>query len=398
MTALVCHKEIAVLDFRVTLGVQRRPDGRKAGVGDGARREAGAVVGVVGVPDVGRDAVPPAVIGGHPVPQIVVVGIALDMAGGVALQLGVGRTLRQPVAEHLGHIIVLVVARFLLHERCQRDQLRQGHPLLVQLLVHGVGDLLVKVGVERGHIMVDGVVFQKLVGIREEIALALQKAVRGVLVVRDILPELIFTEIAGVGLFQEFLSRAEAGILHLPGHGDGGGTLGERQADALGLGILRQHLDQVVVGAAGCKRKLAVLQFCGSSLFAHIPAEQAREFDHPRLFQRVGNGAHAAALLDAHGDFLARRAAVDLPLCHPDTAARDHEQQYQQHQNYFQCPALFAGSTVGIFVCHTHSFNRFPASAACSSRSHQRVRPQSGSCHSPAGCPRPGTGSGQHPP
>ena len=33
--------------------------------------EAGAVVGVVGVPDVGRDAVPPAVIGGHPVPQVV---------------------------------------------------------------------------------------------------------------------------------------------------------------------------------------------------------------------------------------------------------------------------------------------------------------------------------------
>ena len=36
MAGKVGHEEIAVLDFRVTLGVQRRPDGRKAGVGDGA--------------------------------------------------------------------------------------------------------------------------------------------------------------------------------------------------------------------------------------------------------------------------------------------------------------------------------------------------------------------------
>ena len=90
VTGKVGDKEIGVLRLIVGLRGKRRTDGRDAGVGDGAGGEPGAGVGVVGFQNVLRDAVPAAVVGRDPVPEVVVVGVALDIAGGVALQFGVG--------------------------------------------------------------------------------------------------------------------------------------------------------------------------------------------------------------------------------------------------------------------------------------------------------------------
>ena len=81
MTGKVRDKEIGVFHLIVGLRVKRRTDGRDAGVGDRAGGEAGAGVGVIGFQNVLRDAVPAAVVGRDPVPEVVVVGVALDVAG-----------------------------------------------------------------------------------------------------------------------------------------------------------------------------------------------------------------------------------------------------------------------------------------------------------------------------
>ena len=60
---------------------------------------------------------------------------------------------------------------------------------------HLIGDLLVEVRIERLNVMMDGVVLQEIVGIREKITLTLEEAVRGVLVVGDVLPEPVRAEV-----------------------------------------------------------------------------------------------------------------------------------------------------------------------------------------------------------
>ena len=60
--------------------------------------------------------------------------------------------------------------------------------------------------------MMDGVILPEIVGIREKITLALEEAVRGILVVGDVLPEPVLAEIAGVGLLEEVLGAAQPGI------------------------------------------------------------------------------------------------------------------------------------------------------------------------------------------
>ena len=244
----------------------------------------------------------------------------------------------------------------------------------------------------------DGIVPQKLVGIREKVALALQKAVGGVGIVREVLPEGVLAEIALAGLLQKVGGAAQARVLHLLGDGLGRGALREGEPHAVGLGVNGQGGNEVLVAAAGGKGKLAVLQLACRALFADVPAEQVRGADHTRVLQSLGNACHAAALPDAHAHRLTGGlAAVDLAFGGKCCTARREGQQNDPCQQNFQCAALFAGGAVGIFVCHTHSFSHFPSSAADSSRSHQRARPQSGSCRSPAGHPRPKRGSGPRP-
>lgn len=150
----VGHKEIGILGLLIGLGGQRCPDGRNAGVRDRPGRQALAAVGIIRSHDIFRDIIPAAIVGCHPVPEVIVVTVALDIAGGVALQARVGRIRSQTVAEHLCHVRVLTIARFLLHKGCQCDQLGQGHILLFKFCIHLIGDLCIELGIEGGYIVV----------------------------------------------------------------------------------------------------------------------------------------------------------------------------------------------------------------------------------------------------
>ena len=332
----VGDEEIGVLCFLVRLRAQRRPDGSDARVGDGAGGQARRMVGIIRRDDVFRDIVPPAVVGGHPVPEVVVVGVALDVAGRVALQARIGRALGQTVAEHLRHVGVLAVARFLLHKGGQRDQLVQGHALLLELRIHRIGDLRVELSIERCHIVVHGVVLQKLVGLREEIALALHEAVRGVLVLRNVLPEGVRTEIALVGFLQKVLGAAQTGILHFPGNGNRRGALRDGDPHGICLGVLGENGDDSIVGVGpGLQGKITVLQLCRGPLVPHIPAEQVGRADDARVLELLRDGGNAAALPDAHRHLGAGLSvAVDLVVGkHPCCPGGQHQQQYHCQQN-----------------------------------------------------------------
>ena len=240
------------------------------------------------------------------------------------------------------------------------------------------------------------IILQKLVGLREKIALTLHKAVRGILILRDILPEGISAEIALVGFLQKLLGGAQTSGFHLLGNGNGRGALRDGHPHRFCLGVLGKRADECIVGAAGGQFKIAVLQLCGSALFSHIPTEQVGRADDARLLQLVGNSCHAAALRDAYGDRSAGlTAAVDFAAGKQHRCARCQKKQQKHYQQNFACTALFAGC-VCIVVCHMHlPFFSFPASDADNFRSRQRALRQSGSCRIPAGCPRPKTAAGQ---
>ena len=242
------------------------------------------------------------------------------------------------------------------------------------------------------------IALQKIVGFREKIALALHKAVRSILILRDILPESICAEIALVGFLQKLLSGAQTGGFHLLGNGNGRSALRDGHPHRFCLGVLgKGGNDRIVGNRTGLQDKIAILQLCGSALFPHIPAEQIGRADDARFLQLVGNSRHAATLRDAYGHLCAAgcAVAVDLIVGKPHRRTRCQKQQQKHHQQNFACAALFAGC-VCIVVCHTHlPFFSFPASDADSFRSHQRALRQSGSCRIPAGCPRPETAAGQ---
>ena len=314
------------------------------------------------------------------------------------MQPGVGRALRQTVAEHLRNVGVLTVARFLLHKGGKGDQLRQGHPMLLEGCVHFLGKLCIKLGVEGSYIVMHRIILQKLVGLREKIALTLHKAVRGIFILRDILPESICAEITLVGFLQKLLGGAQTGGFHLLGNGNGRGALRDGHPHRFCLGVLGKRADECIVGAASGQFKIAVLQLCGSALFPHIPAEQIGRADNARLLQLVGNSRHAAALRDAYGHLCAAGCtiAVDLIVGKVHRCTCCQKEQQKHYQQNFACAALFAGC-VCIVVCHTHlPFFSFPASDAGSFRLHQKALRQSGSYRIPAGYPRPETAAEQH--
>ena len=229
------------------------------------------------------------------------------------MQPGVGRALRQTVAEHLRHVGVLTVARFLLHKGGKSDKLRQGHSLLLEGCVHFLSELRIELGVEGSHIVVHRIALQKIVGLREKIALALHKAVRGIFILRDILPEGICAEIALVGFLQKLLGGAQTGGFHLLGNSNSRCTLRDSHPHCFCLGVLGKGADECIVGAASGQLKIAVLQLCGSTLFPHIPAEQIGRADDACILQLVGDRGYTAALRNAYGDRRAGlTAAVDL--------------------------------------------------------------------------------------
>ena len=74
-----------------------------------------------------------------------------------------------------------------------------------------VGEFVIEVAQEFVNDVLRVVSHIELVGIREEIALALHKAVRSVFILRDVLPEGICAEIALVGFLQKLLGGAQTG-------------------------------------------------------------------------------------------------------------------------------------------------------------------------------------------
>ena len=157
------------------------------------------------------------------------------------------------------------------------------------------------------------ITLQKLVGLREKIALTLHEAVRGIFILRDILPEGICAEIALVGFLQKLLGGAQTSGFHLLGNGNSRCTLRDSHPHCFCLGVLGKGADECIVGAASGQLKIAVLQLCGSTLFPHIPAEQIGRADDACILQLVGDRGYAAALLNAYGDRRAGlAAAVDL--------------------------------------------------------------------------------------
>ena len=242
------------------------------------------------------------------------------------------------------------------------------------------------------------IALQKLVGLREKIALALHKAVRSILILRDILPESICAEIALVGFLQKLLSGAQTGGFHLLGNGNGRCALRDGHPHRFCLGVLgKGGNDRIVGNRTGLQDKIAILQLCGSALFPHIPAEQVGRADDARLLQLVGDRGYTAALRDAYSHLCAAgwTIPVNLIVGKSHRCACCQKKQQKHYQQNFACAALFAGC-VCIVVCHTHlPFFSFPASDADSFRSHQRALRQSGSCRIPAGCPRPETAAGQ---
>ena len=225
--------------------------------------------------------------------------------------------------------------------------------------------------------MMHGIVRQKLIGVRKEVALTLHKAIGGIGIVRNILPEGVLTEISGVGFFQKLLGSTQTGFLHFPGNGNGSGSLREGQPHRIRLGIRGQLCNQAIVGISSClQRKITVLQFSGGTLVPHIPAEQIGRTDHSSLLQLLCDGSNAAALGDADGHLCTGLSsiAVDLVI-RKHTCCTDCQYQQQQHgQQDLQRTAFFLFL---VFLCHIHvPFS--PSSGACSSPKHQKVLLQSG--------------------
>ena len=222
-----------------------------------------------------------------------------------------------------------------------------------------------------------GIVRQKLIGVRKEVALTLHKAIGGIGIVRDILPEGVLAEISGVGFFQKLLGSTQTGFLHFPGNSNGSGSFWEGQPHRIRLGIRGQLCDQAIVGiSAGLQRKITVLQFSGGTLVPHIPAEQIGRTDHSSLLQLLCDGSNAAALGDADGHLCTGLSSIAVDLVIRKHACRtDCQYQQQQHgQQDLQRTAFFLFL---VFLCHIHvPFN--PSSGACSSPKHQKVLLQSG--------------------
>ena len=86
----VGDKEVVAPGQVLLIRPERRLDGFEARVGDGARRQALAGIGVVGRVFFGGDVLKAAVVVGDPVIELVVVLGVLHIAGSVAFQTGIG--------------------------------------------------------------------------------------------------------------------------------------------------------------------------------------------------------------------------------------------------------------------------------------------------------------------
>ena len=317
------------------------------------------VIGVVGGQNLLGDFAgggPAHILGHGRVPQIVVVIVLHDVAAGVGLQRHAGGL--ETVVEAGGNLVVLLGhAGLLLDEAGQDHRIVQRVDAVVRVGVHlGLEPLglLGELVVEGADIVLDGVIGEELVGLGEEVALALEQAAG---IVRHLGPEGVVAEIRlhlaaavalGVGLLvvdlpvgagQEILHRAKAVVLHQLGDGHRRGAFWEGDGDRLAEDtLLGDGVDDVIVGHAGAQLHRAGLQITCLAAVAGIDAEQPAVLDDAGIRQLLGNGGGGGAVLNLQGDGIPQNtvgaAAVNLGVkLHGFPARNGDEHHHDEHDH-----------------------------------------------------------------
>ena len=316
-------------------------------------------IGVVGSQNLlgdGTGCTPAHILGHGRVPQVVVVVVLHDVAAGVGLQRHAGGL--ETVVEAGGNLVVLLGhAGFLLDEAGQDHRVVQRVDAVIGVGVHFLLEalgLLGKLVIEGTDIVLDGVIGEELVGVGEEIALALEQAA---LLLRHLGPEGVVAEIRlffsaavalGIGLLvidfavgagQEVLHRAQAVVLHQLGDGHSGGALREGNGDRLTEDtLLRQFFQNIIVGHAGPERHRAGLQVGSLAAVAGIQPEQPAVLDNVGIRQLLGNGGGGGAVRNVDGLLVAQNAAggaaVHLSVQVEHLPAADADQHHKHQHNH----------------------------------------------------------------
>ena len=334
------EEEIPFVD-KLLVRVEGRLDGRIARAGNGSCGQAADPIGVVQFQHVLRDRAlfrPAVVLGRGGVPEVVVLHVLRNVAAGVGFQLVLGpqRVVGlQPVVEAGADLGVFFGhAGLLLDEAGQLDYIVQGGALLRD----GIGQrssLFFKLGVEGVHIIVDVLIGINVVGLREEVALALHQAA----VVGDLVPETVLAEIGAVqavGAAEEGIHAVhQTGVHEDLGHAHRRSPLRDGNIRCRAAGLLGESLDDAVVVHAGAQRKVAVLDTAGLAAELDILLEEPVILDDARLFQLGGNSAHRGALFHRDGLLLAQNAAaVHLVIEAHDLEAAKGQQRHKDHKDH----------------------------------------------------------------
>ena len=334
-------EEVVSLVQILLVGVQRCLNGGIARAGNGACGQAADGVGVIESQHILRDSSllrPAEILGSRGVPEIVVLTVLHNIARSVGFQL-VLRPLRvrrfKTVVEAGADLGILAgKAGLLLNEAGQLDNIVKAGALGGD----GIGQICRlggKLTVELVHIVIDALIGIEVVGVGEQVSLALHQAV----IVRDSVPEIILAPvraIGAVGAGQEGVHILhKAGIDKDLGHAHGGRALGDRHIDGGAAGHNGQGLDDVIVGHAGLDLKAAVLDLPGFAAVLDILLEQPVILDNAGILELRGNAGHGGAL--RHGDslYLAQRSLtvqLSVELGHLISAEADQRQNHKHDQ------------------------------------------------------------------
>ena len=339
--------------------IQRCLNGGVARIGNGTRRQTTDTVGVIQIQDILRNAAgshPAHIFGRGRVPQIVVFIILHDIAAGIRLQDMAGPKRIggfQPVVETGGDFAVLLrFARFLLNEGGQNDHIVQ-RGALGRDGVQQTGRLGIELLVEGVHVIVDGVIFKKFIGIREEIPLALHNSS----VVGNLVPERILAEIRAIhtiGAIQKLLHVAQPILLHDLGNAHAGGPLREGHHHGFAEHVLyRQCGNDLVVGHTGAEPEGTVLHIAGLTAVFGIQLEQPVIFNDALFLQVHRDGGNAGPL--HHHKFLlgacfAAAAQLLIPFEHLQSAKSHQRHQDDEYDKADQAAVSAAWCLLLIFL------------------------------------------------
>ena len=192
-----------------------------------------------------------------------------------------------------------------------------------------------KLTVKLVHIVIDALVGVEIVGVWEQVSLALHQAA----IVRDSVPEIILAPvraIGAVGAGQEGVHILhKAGIDKDLGHAHSGRALGDCHIDGGTAGHNGQSLDDLVVGHAGLDLKAAVLDLPGLAAVLDILLEQPVILDNAGILELRGNAGHGGALRYGDSLYLAQRSLtvqLGVELGHFISAEADQSQNHKHDQ------------------------------------------------------------------